>query len=141
MFPDEIKARRCYPFFATITQVRRQNYPANELFLRYTCAIFQQHRANTSREAAQVKEDDMREQERKRILEEARIDTQLSLINATETAREVGGIQDADGAENFLDLDDEPFGMSDRGEGISPIKKAPNLWQSQLLLPPKSLLT
>ena len=69
----------------------------------------------------------MGQKERKRILEKARMDTQLSLINSTETVREVGGIQDADGAENRLDLDDEPFGMSDRREGISPTSKAPNL--------------
>lgn len=47
-------------------------------------------------------------------------------INATGNTTKVVGTKGGDESDNFGYLDDEPFGLSDLGEGISPINKAPS---------------
>lgn len=65
-------------------------------------------RAYTGREAAQAKEDDAHHKKRKRVLEKARMDNHLSLVNATKDDSEVGGIQDAE-EEDLHCLDNKWF--------------------------------
>lgn len=83
-------------------------------------------RAYTGRESAQAKEDDAHHKERKRVLEKARMDNYLSLMNATKDYSEVGDIQDVE-EDNFHSLDNKRVSFPDDENGLVSNHPSPSL--------------